>query len=217
MQSGKLSNYDKQCLQWAERFKTVDMQKIIKRLPEITFQNGQYRIRHFDRTLAMDSNTFLISAPEDNEPVTLNEKFNYYTLMWYCHDGAHLTGEWRPFAELKGASPFAPAFKRGILETFAETFSGKLELLEKAAKSLGAQRLEFSDCGFEIKAFECIPVRCLLWDADEEFHAQANMLFDVSITDFIHVESVVTIAERCVSRLAKAADVELKGDAFSQG
>lgn len=216
MTEKKLSNYERMCLEWAQRLKSVDMQAVMRRLPEIEYDGSAYTIRHFRRKLAMDGSSFLITAPEDSRPVSIDEKLNYYTLMWYCTDGAQLTGEWKPFTELKNASPFGPAFKRGILEPFAETFSGNLDRLAEAAKTLGAKKLEMSDCGFELNAFECIPIRCFVWDADEEFIAQANMLFDKSAVDFIHVESVVTIAQRCLVSLAEVSGLKLKGNTFSQ-
>ena len=68
--------------------------------------------------------------------------------------------------------------------------------------SLGGKKLPWSDMGYELSAFECIPVRFLFWEGDEEFPAQGNLLFDAGVTDFIHGESIVTIASVGLSRLA---------------
>lgn len=65
-----------------------------------------------------------------------------------------------------------------------------------------------------MKAFECIPVRFLFWDGDDEFPAQGNVLFDASATDFIHGESVVTIAAIGLDRIAKFAGVPLDRSTF---
>lgn len=42
--------------------------------------------------------------------------------------------------------------------------------------------------GYEIRAFDCMPMRFFFWERDEEFEAQGNILFDYSATDFNHVE-----------------------------
>ena len=52
------------------------------------------------------------------------------------------------------------------------------------------------------------------WDCDDEFEAQANILFDYSATDFNHVESAVSTAEMGVRRLAELAGLPLKGKVF---
>ncbi len=50
------------------------------------------------------------------------------------------------------------------------------------------------------EAFPCIPLQFIFWDGDDEFPAQANILFDKNITDFTHEETVVLIAEEGVDR-----------------
>ena len=60
----------------------------------------------------------------------------------------------------------------------------------------------------------CMPVKFLFWEGDDEFQAQGNLLFDASATDFIHVESIVTIAAVGLEKLAKEAGVTLDRSAF---
>ena len=45
-------------------------------------------------------------------------------------------------------------------------------------------------------------------EGDDEFPAQANLLFDASATDYIHGESIVTIATVGVARLIEEAGLE---------
>lgn len=53
-----------------------------------------------------------------------------------------------------------------------------------------------------------------LWDADDEFPAQANLLFDSSATDLAHVESIVTIATEALYQLVDVSGVPMKGSPF---
>ena len=80
------------------------------------------------------------------------------------------------------------------------------EELENAFEKLNGLRLPLGDVGYQIDAFS--------WDCDDEFEAQANILFDYSATDFNHVESAVSTAEMGVRRLAELAGLPLKGKAF---
>ncbi len=67
----------------------------------------------------------------------------------------------------------------------------------------------------QVEAFACIPVRYLFWEGDDEFPAQANMLFDASATDYIHGESILTIGSYGLSRLAELAGLPLARGTFS--
>ena len=74
--------------------------------------------------------------------------------------------------------------------------------------------MELAESGFLLPAFDCIPVKLLFWDGDDEFPAQANVLFDRSATDFIHIESIVTIATEMLYQMADVAELPVRGDAF---
>ena len=88
------------------------------------------------------------------------------------------------------------------------------EELENAFEKLNGLRLPLGDVGYQIDAFSCEPMQFYFWDYDDEFEAQANILFDYSATDFNHVESAVSTAEMGVRRLAELAGLPLKRKAF---
>ena len=208
----KLSNYEKQCEQWRLTFLAMDQEALRRKLPELEAVGNQLRLWHFGRQLAVDRCSGVISCLTDDRPVSYGVRMNVYTLFHYCAPGARLTGEWVPFRDLRHASPFAPAFQRGAVDALAAAFSGHGELLPAAVERLRGVRLTANT--FQLPAFACIPMRLGFWDGDEEFHAQANLLFDRSAPDFIHVESVVTIASEGLRQLTEAAGLELDRRGF---
>ena len=142
------------------------------------------------------------------------EMLNIYTLLGYVKENAFFMDKWVPFADLRNARPFGPAYKIGVTDVFAATFSGHAKELENAFEKLNGLRLPLGDVGYQIDAFSCEPMQFYFWDCDDEFEAQANILFDYSATDFNHVESAVSTAEMGVRRLAELAGLPLKGKAF---
>ena len=64
------------------------------------------------------------------------------------------------------------------------------------------------DVGYVIWAFDMVPLTVIFWDGDEEFAAQANILFDAAITDFFHEETVVCLASDLVRRLAEEGGIQ---------
>ncbi len=214
MTTTKLSNYEALCLDWARRFLDMDPKLLFRRVPELTPEGAYLTLRHFGKKYGIEKKTGKIIDLEQAAPPPVTIQLNIYTLLGYAREGASLTGEWVPFQELKGARPFGPAFVKGNLLPFARTFSGHVRELKAACEALGGKRLSHSDAGYELKAFDCIPVRFLFWDGDEEFPAQGNILFDRGVTDFIHVESTVSIATVGLVRLAQEAGLPLDGRAF---
>ena len=87
--------------------------------------------------------------------------------------------------------------------------------LRGVVEAMGGTPLPTGDVGYQVEAFACIPVRYLFWEGDDEFPAQANMLFDASATDYIHGESIVTIGSYGLFRLAELAGLPLARGTFS--
>lgn len=210
----KISNYEKWCDEWRERFLKMDQVRLMSILPELKLEGDLLTLYHFGHKYGISRTTGEICSLEGESFVSTTIRLNIYTLFGYASPTAHFTDEWVPFENLKNTSPFAPAYRRGVLEPFARTFSGHLSKLQTACEKLGGERLSYSDAGYQLKAFDCIPVRFLFWEGDDEFPAQANTLFDTSATDYIHGESIVTIATIGLYRIAQAAGLPVDGRSF---
>ena len=207
-------HYEALCSQWRQRFLNMDQARLTALLPELCREGNALTLRLYGRKLRVDADSGEITAPEDSLPVTRTEKLTVYTLFAYVRPGARFRGEWVSFDRLRDTAVFAPAFRKGVLQSFAAAFSGRTGALEAACRALHGTPLPFGDVGYEIDSFQCIPVRFLFWQGEDEIPASANLLFDVSATDFIHPESIVTIASLGVSRLVQAADACLPPGAF---
>lgn len=214
IQREETNNYEKWCEQWRNKFLSMDQTELRKRLPELKEEGEWLTIRHFGRKLGIHRENGKIIAMEDQEPVTCNEQLNVYTLFGYVSPNAHFEDNWVRFDQLKGTSPFSKAFQQGVIEPFSRMFDGHVKELRESCEKLNGRKLPWSDAGYELDAFACIPVRFLFWEGDEEFPAQGNILFDSSATDFIHGESVVTIASIGLNRLVKLAKVPMDPSVF---
>ena len=210
----KKSNYEKWCEEWRQKFLQMDLSDLKMRIPELIDHGTSLSIRHFGKPYYIDKQTGIISASDSFESVSSTIRLNIYTLLAYAKSYGHLQNQWVPFEQLKNARPFAPAFQKGNVQSFAQTFAGRMDHLEMAFEKLGGKKIPFSDIGYQIDAFSCIPMRFLFWDEDYEFPAQANILFDKSATDFIHVESTVTIASVGIAMLTEAAGLMPSGSFF---
>lgn len=214
MKENKISNYEKWCEEWCQKFLQMDLDDLKMRVPELVDHGNFLSIFHFGRQYRIDKQTGIITLFSSSDFVSSTVRLNIYTLFAYAKPYAHIQDEWVPFERLKNARPFGPAFQKGNVQSFAQTFAGHLDKLEAAFQKLGGKRIPFSDMGYQIDAFSCIPIRFLFWDKDDEFSAQANILFDKSATDFIHVESTVTIASVGISMLTEAASLTPSGTFF---
>ena len=209
-----VSNYEKNCQEWQERFRTMDQERLLEIIPGLCREGGDLTLYHFGEKFAVDAATGAIRSLESDAPVSATVRLNIYTLFGYASPLARFQDDWVPFQQLRNTGVFQTAYQKGILAPFVATFSGHTEKLRQALEAMGGRKLPCSDVGYQVEAFACIPLRVLFWEGDDEFPAQANLLFDRSATDFIHSESIVSIAMAGLYRLAKLAGLPLDRRAF---
>ena len=166
------------------------------RLP-ITFYGQKYWVNRQDGTVR--------EAWGEENKTGFGTAIAIYSLFIHSVKNPRQTGVWVPFREVKRAAPFTAAYQKTILDLFARTFDGQIDKLINAGEKLGFERIKDSDVGFQAKVFSCISLKFMFWDGDDEFPAQANILFDAEITDYIHEETVVMIAAEGVNRLIDAS------------
>lgn len=195
-------NYEQWRRDWRARFLSQDKAALQRNLPWLSLRDETLVVRYFIWDVAIDLRTGEMTAPIS---LALYDEMNIFTRLWYSKPGAVAAGEMVPFAQLRHASPYAPAFQRGNLETLAAAFSGRAAALERGLVALSGRKLTGGDVAYEVDAFPDFPVAVRFWDGDEEFPAQVNLLFDRNATDLIHVESVVTIASQLQAHLERLA------------
>jgi hypothetical protein len=90
-------------------------------------------------------------------------------------------GRWVSFAELPDGGVYVEAFRGYTAGTLVRHFAGNPEALTRAAKSLGGELVPgMADRAWRFAALPRVPVALLWWDADDEFPARAELLFDAT-------------------------------------
>ncbi|MDO4337333.1 MAG: DUF3786 domain-containing protein [Eubacteriales bacterium] len=203
-----VDNYEMTCEKWRKLFLEMDHKELTDRFRLESDEAALYII-YYGEKYRLDRRSGMITLTADPERrLAFNTIISIYNLFYYSKPDAKNKGEFVPFRLVKRAAPFDPAFQRTIIKPLARTFSGRPEQLEKACLSLKGTPVRQGDVGYIIHAFDCIPVMVVFWDGDEEFEAQANILFDANITDFLHEETVCCIASDLVRRLAEEAGLQ---------
>lgn len=204
------SNYDKVIEEWRLRFLKMDQEALIEKFQLESDEMAVY-LTYFNYKMRIDRFTGVITYVEEPQKIAgFNTCMDIYNLFHYSIDIPVASGILVPFRQVKRVYPFEAAYKRTVLKTLQETFSGHVEELRKACEKLGGKPLPQGDVGYQLSVYPFLDIAVYFWDADDEFEAQANMLFDSNITNFLHEENVVCVAADAVYYLTEAAGLDAK-------
>lgn len=204
------SNYDKVIETWRLKFLEMDHEAIINKFRLDSDDEAMY-VTYFSCRLRIDRSTGVITYCEEPERKPgFDTVITVYNLFHYAKERPQASGKLVPFREVKRVYPFEKAYKQSILYTLQETFTGHVEELKSACEKLGGIQMPQGDAGYILPVFPFFNIAVLFWDADDEFEAQANMLFDSNITDFLHEENVVGVAADAVYYLTQAAGMHAR-------
>ena len=86
---------------------------------------------------------------------------------------------------------FIKRAKDPLIKTFG--FAAK-KLVEIASKAYDAEPLDLGDYSVKVNALPTVPVALLIWEGDEEFPPDGNLLFDKTISKILSAEDIATLA-----------------------
>lgn len=115
--------------------------------------------------------------------------------------GLKVTGDWISYREIPGAAFYFSAFVKRAIDPLKKVFGTNTAGIVKPALALKGSAIEAGDAGFEFSLLPKTPMQLILWEGDEEFPAEANILFDKSAGKILSPEDAAWLAGMLVYRL----------------
>jgi len=178
----------------------------VQRRTGMARENGIWRLPFLNRELNLDRDRdrIWISGAEDVEP----DFRTCLTAILYLLkvDPSALGSPVSPM-ELTGASTFIQAHGPHSLpnEALERTFGSNLPAFREAGRRLGAVEREDGDAALALTVYPGLSVVVILWEADEEFPAQATFTVPAHLEHFYHLDAVLGLLQLVVKELQAAA------------
>ena len=178
---------EQQCQRSGAQYQAQDSEKAVT----IQYLNQPYLITLPD---------IEISLLDSAEEVPIRNKIlilHYLALA----KGTVTTNRLIAFRELPGGNIYYPTFAKRTMKPLSDHFGKEPALLVSTAAKLGGYRADYGDTAVVINAFSHVPITLGLWQGDDEFPPQLNLLFDSTISDYLETEDVTVICETITWRL----------------
>lgn len=158
-------------------------------------------IPFLDRTYAVTYPDFVFSDVADAaKAVPLAEQV---LILHYlsAKSPSRPVGRWVAYREIPGATFYFPAFVKRAIDPLKKAFGSDAAVLKRAAARLNGKTIAAGDAACEFQVLPRVPLQLIVWEADAEFGAEGNILFDGGIADMLSAEDIAWLAGMLVYRL----------------
>ena len=153
----------------------------------IPCENGIFRI-------TLLGNEYSVGVDAHNEAQKTHLPVQTF-LIRYLLEGKTVpsTGAWKTFREMPWGELYIKPYTGRVLTRAAFTFGTRLAAFKAACEKMGATAVNHGDAGYEFSFIGDYKVRILVWEGDEEFPPNAQILYSDNFeTGFAPEDRVVT-------------------------
>ena len=115
-------------------------------------------------------------------------------------------GDWLSLSELSIGSGFADVYVERVVGPLRSAFGPDPERLYAVLESVPGERVARADAAVVLQVFDGVPMLVDVYAADDEFDAEAGVLFDRSVTQVFCTEDVVELAETAADAVVDRGD-----------
>ncbi len=183
---------------YAEKFCGLDPAEVTARLPFVTFDGAAF-------TLTLLGQVYRIAWPEYAMDVPAPLPVQTFLLRRLLEgQDAPWQGAWKTFREMPWGEMYHRPYTGRVLTRAAFTFGTKLPKFIAACEKLGARKLPHGDAGYEFDFLGNFKMQLLLWEGDDEFPPNAQVLYSDNFAPAFAAEDRVVAGDILISHIKAA-------------
>ncbi|OGP53700.1 MAG: hypothetical protein A2162_03660 [Deltaproteobacteria bacterium RBG_13_52_11b] len=116
-------------------------------------------------------------------------------------DGSPLSGKWVGYKDISGGLLYASVFGRRVTEPLVKKFGRSAKSFMDVGTTLGGKPGGVGDASLAFQVLPHIPLQYVLWEGDDEFPPNVQLLFDASVDHHLTLEDIVVLGQMATRRL----------------
>lgn len=168
--------------------------EVTARVPAVYLEQEQsYALELLDSRCIISPGDYTVSFPEGFPQ--LHEYLKLFAIH-YLLTGQNVTpqNEWISEKDMPGGATFFRGPHEIPTRLITQRVENSLDTFHQICCARGGKPLDMADAAYTLQVTERIPVAILYWLGDEDFPAEAKLLFDRSITSHFALDIVFSLA-----------------------
>lgn len=181
-------------------FAKLDPVEVAQRLPEVQWDGKELTVGLLNRKFAISHPVYSIRATDGGSvPPLPTQTF----LLRYFLEGKSLPaqGNWLTFREMPWGELYIKPYTGRVLTRAAFTLGTRVADFRKAAQAMGAQEVSNGDAGYQFNLVGEYAMRILVWEGDDEFPPNAQVLYSDNFAQGFAAEDRVVAGDILISTI----------------
>ena len=185
---------------YEEQFRSLNPEDVRQRLSAVNWDGTEFTVTLLGRTFAIAHPSYAIRSL-DNGPVPPLPTQTF--LLRYLLESRDVAwaGEWKTFREMPWGEMYIKPYTGRVLTRAAFTFGTRVSAFKAAAEKMGALPLKNGDAGYQFDLIGGYRMRLLVWEGDDEFPPNAQVLYSDNFAEGFAAEDRVVAGDILISTI----------------
>lgn len=185
---------------YEEQFRLLDPRDALDRLNDISFSGGEFTVKLLGRDFAIAHPDYAIRALDGGAiPPLPTQTF----LLRYLLESRSVAwgGQWMTFREMPWGEMYIKPYTGRVLTRAAFTFGTRIAAFRAACEKMGAEPVPHGDAGFRFDFVGGYRMQILVWEGDDEFPPNAQVLYSDNFAEGFAAEDRVVAGDILISTI----------------
>lgn len=183
---------------YEEQFQALDPQAVRQRLSEVGWDGSEFTVTLLGRQFAIAHPDYAIRALDNGPVPPLPTQTFLLRYLLESRDVAWM-GQWKTFREMPWGEMYIKPYTGRVLTRAAFTFGTRVAAFKAAAEKMGALPLKNGDAGYQFDLIGGYRMRLLVWEGDDEFPPNAQVLYSDNFAEGFAAEDRVVAGDILIS------------------
>ena len=181
-------------------FRELNPDDVCLRLPGAVWDGKQFSVKLLGREFYISHPAYAITAADGGKLPPLPTQTFLLRYLLESRDVAG-TGAWKTFREMPWGEMYIKPYTGRVLTRAAFTFGTRVAAFKAACERMGAAAVKHGDAGYEFNLIGGYRMQILVWEGDEEFPPNAQILYSDNFADGFAAEDRVVAGDILISTI----------------
>ena len=185
---------------YEEKFRSLEPGTVCRRLDGVKWDGKEFYVNLLGREFAISHPDYAIRALDGGKVPPLPTQTFLLRYLLESRDVAW-NGEWKTFREMPWGEMYIKPYTGRVLTRAAFTFGTRVAAFRAAAEKMGASPVKHGDAGFQFDLIGGYKMQILVWEGDEEFPPNAQILCSENFAEGFAAEDRVVAGDILISTI----------------